>query len=340
MLRPASRIPAGFLRRATLTALVAGVGALYAAGAPGAARPDLYQAIAPLPDRSEAAQTAAFQTALRTVLVRLTGNRNADQDTALAPLVGGARRYVQQYRAAPDGGLWVAFDGAAIERWLAQNGQPVWGRERPSTFVWLAVMPTGTLVTRDDNSELKAELEDAAAVRGIVLLWPTLADLQGNRIDYAAVSGAGTAALVQVARRLGGDGTLIGRASSSSATASVRWTHVFQDRSSEFSGAVDGVNRAADLYAGIFAASGAPMPVEIEVSGVNDVRGYADVENYLESRTFVSHLGVTALNGATVRFRLTTRGGSESLQRALTLDGPLEPIAGADNGLLRFRLRQ
>jgi hypothetical protein len=120
----------------------------------------------------------------------------------------------------------------------------------------------------------------------------------------------------------------------------VRWTHVFQDRSSEFSGATEGVNHAADVYAGIFAASGAPMPVDIEVTGVNDVRGYANVENYLESRTFISHLSVTALTGETVRFRLTTRGGSESLQRALALNGPLEPIAGADNGVQRFRLRQ
>ena len=56
----------------------------------------------------------------------------------LSPLLGNARRYVQQYRGAPDSQVWVAFDGAAIERWLTQNGQPLWGHERPTTLVWLA----------------------------------------------------------------------------------------------------------------------------------------------------------------------------------------------------------
>ena len=48
----------------------------------------------------------------------------------------------------------------------------------------------------------------------------------------------------------------------------MRWTHLFQDRSSEFSGALEGVNRAADLYAELFAASGTLVPVDIEVTGV------------------------------------------------------------------------
>ena len=85
--------------------------------------------------RCEGTDNAPFQAAMKTVLVRVTGRRYADEDPALAPLVSNARRYVQQYRAAPDNQLWVAFDGPAIERWLTQNGQPLWGHERPATLV-------------------------------------------------------------------------------------------------------------------------------------------------------------------------------------------------------------
>ena len=67
------------------------------------------------------------------------------------------------------------------------------------------------------------------------------ADLQSNQIDYSAVANGGPAVLAQLGRRLGGEGTLIGRASGTGAAASVRWTHVFQDRSSEFSGTLEGV---------------------------------------------------------------------------------------------------
>ena len=129
----------------------------------------------PVADRSEASLAAAFEAALKIVLVRVTGRRAAAEDPALAPLVGNARRYVQQYRAAPDNQLLVAFDSAAIDRWLTQNDQPIWGRERPSTYVWLAVQTapeSGTVIASEDASELKSAIDAAALERGTPVLWP------------------------------------------------------------------------------------------------------------------------------------------------------------------------
>jgi hypothetical protein len=306
-------------------------------------RAEMYQATAPVADRSEAAQTAAFQNAMKTVLIRVTGRRNADEDPALSSLVSNARRYVQQYRAAPDSQLWVAFDGPAIERWLTQNGQPLWGHERPTTLVLLGVQTgaqSGTVVTTDDTSELKLAVDAAAAARGLPLMWPSSAELTKFHIDYAAVSTGSPSTFTEIGRRMGGDGVLIGRASSASVNANVRWTHLFQDRSSEYSGTLEGVNRAADLYAGMFAASGAAVPVEIEVSGLNDLRDYAGLQSYLESLTFISRVSVESLSGDTVRFRLSTRGGVDSLQRALSLNGRLQPVAAGENGIQRFQLHR
>jgi hypothetical protein len=306
-------------------------------------RGEMYQATTPVTDRSEAAQTAAFQNAMKTVLIRVTGRRNADEDPALSPLVSNARRYVQQYRAAPDSQLWVTFDGAAIERWLTQNSQPLWGHERPTTLMLLAVQTTaqgGNVLTTDDNSDLKSAIDGAAAARGLPLVWPSAAELQKFHIDFATVNGGSPSTFTDIARRMGSDGVLIGRASGAAANANVRWTHQFQDRSSEYSGTLEGVNRAADMYAGLFAASGGLVPVNIEVSGVNDLRDFAGLESYLESLTFISHVSVESLSGDTVRFRLSTRGGVDSLQRALSLNGRLTPAAAGENGIQRFQLRR
>ncbi len=302
-------------------------------------RAEMYQATAPVADRSEAAQSAAFQNAMKTVLIRVTGRRNADEDPALNPLVANARRYVQQYRAAPDSQLWVTFDGPAIERWLTQNGQPLWGHERPTTLVLLGVQ-SGGVVTAEETSDLKSIIVAAAAARGVPLVWPSSAELQKFHIDFSAISSGSPSTFAEIARRMGSDGVLIGRASSASASANVRWTHLFQDRSSEYSGTLEGVNRAADLYAGLFAASGALLPVDIEVSGINDLRDYAGLESYLESLTFISHVSVESLSGDTVRFRLSTRGGLDSLQRALSLNGRLQPAAPGENGIQRFQLHR
>jgi hypothetical protein len=305
-------------------------------------RAELFQATAPLADRSDVAQAAAFQAAMKIVLVRVTGRRSAEDDPALGPLIGNARRYVQQYRGSADGQVWVSFDGPAIERWLTQNGQPLWGHERPTTFVWLAAQTgpqAGTVVTADDTSELKTAIDEAATQRGLPLLWPSAADLQRDHLDYAGVNGGSPATLADLGRRSGAEGVLIGRASGTADSANVRWTLLFQDRSSEFSGPLEGVNRTADLYAGLFAASGSLVPIDIEVSGIGDVKDYANLQGYLESLSFISHVNVAALTGDTVRFRLTTRGGAESLQRALSLNGHMQPLAAGDNGILRFQLQ-
>lgn len=307
-------------------------------------RAELYQATAPVADRSEAAQSAAFQEAMKMVLVKVTGRHTADEDPAFGPLITNARRYVQQYRSAPDNQLWVAFDGSAIERWLTQNGQPLWGHERPTTFVWMTVPSSGqsgTVVTAEDTSELKSAVDAAAAARGLPLQWPSASDLQRNHLDYSSLSGASAASLVDLAHRLGAEGVLIGRATNSSQAAAIRWSFLFQDRSGEFSGAAaDGINRAADSYAGLFAVSGSSAPVDIEVAGINDLREYARLEAYLESLAYVSHVGVEGFSGDTVRFRLATRGGAEALQHVLALNGRLQPIAAGDGGVPRFQLRR
>ena len=306
-------------------------------------RAELYQAMAPAADRSESGQAEAFQAAMKIVLVRVTGRRSAEDDPALAPLITNARRYVQQYRGAGDNQLWVSFDGPAIERWLTQNGQPLWGHERPKTFVWLTAptgAQTGTVVTADSTSELKAAIDAAAVWRGAPLIWPSAADLQKNRLDYAAVSNATPSTLVEIGRRLSGEGILVGRATGTAAAANVRWTLSFQDRSSEFSGPLEGVNRAADLYAELFAASGNLLPIDIEVIGVDGLREYANLQAYLESLTFISHVSVVSLTADSVRFRLLSRGGAESLHRTLSLNGRLQPIAAGDNGIQRFQFRR
>jgi uncharacterized protein len=330
-LRPAAILCLGFAALCVATSGIA------------TTRAEVYQATAPQTDRSEAGQTAAFQAALRIVLVRVTGRQAAQDDPALAPLVSNARRYVQQFRAATDGQLWVAFDGAAIERWLVQSGQPVWGRERPTTVVLVAVQTgaqSGTVITATDTSDLKQAIDAQAAYRGLPLQWPTAADVQKYRLDYPTIANTPAAALGEIGRRMGGDGVLVGRAACCGSNANVRWTHLFQDRSSEYSGTLEGVERSADLYAGMFAASGNLAAVDIEVTGVRDLHDYAGVQTYLESLSFISHVSVESLTADTVRFRLATRGGGDSLQRALSLNGRLQPIAAGDNGIQRFQLRR
>ncbi len=306
-------------------------------------RAELYQATVPRPDRSEASQDSAFVAGLKIVVVRVTGRRSAREEAAFAPLMSDARRYVQQYRAASDNLLWISYDANAIDRWLAQNGQPIWGRDRPATFVWLAIPAVGSVGTgvakNDDTSELKTALDAEAQLRGIPLRWPTAAELQSHRVDYGAILNMPSGSLVDLGVRLGAEAVLIGRPVTANGVVTWRWSHQFQDRSNEYSGTIEGIDGAADLYAGLFAASGAPTPVDIEIAGLNDVTGYAKVQTYLESLAFVSHVSVRSLNADRAQFRVTVRGGASALQRALSVNASLEAQPATDTSFLRFHLR-
>lgn len=305
----------------------------------GAVVSDLFQASVPLTDRTEAGMSAAFSAALREVLVKMTGRRSAALDPVFAPLLASARRYMQQYRSAAGNQIRVAFDGPALERWLVQNGQPSWGRDRPVTLMWVGVADRGgggRILTREDDSELRKALDAQADSRGIPLLWPSAMDVQRQGVTYASLAQGSGSALADSAKRFGASGVLIGRASDPRPGSPVRWLFVFQGRSSEFSGAEEGLERVADSYASLYAASGDSVAVDLDVTGVNSLAIYAAVQNYLESLTQVSHLAVTGFDADTMHLRVAARGGLPPLKRVIAEDRRLieEPGIG---GVPRFR---
>src|SRR3954469_15054229 len=106
------------------------------------------------------------QAALRQVLVRATGARDAANDPALAGVLAQASQYVLGTRPANNAGtvLTVLFDGGALERDITAAGRTVWSTERPLVLVVLTGGPaTGAFETR---RQVDGTLEAAANRRG------------------------------------------------------------------------------------------------------------------------------------------------------------------------------
>src|ERR1700719_4187266 len=74
---------------------------------------------------------AALQGAMRQVLVRATGRREAADDPALAGLVSDAAKYLKTYATGARGELQAVFDGAALEQAIGASGRSLWDHERP-----------------------------------------------------------------------------------------------------------------------------------------------------------------------------------------------------------------
>lgn len=317
---------------------VGGLLALVASVASTAVVPDLYEATV----ASDRGQAAAFQDAMREVIVRITGERDGDNAPGLADLIANAQRYVQKYRNLPGGKVAIGFDGNKLESVIAAAGRPVWGRERPATVVWLAIDDGGGrrhLVGAGDDGDLKAAVDAAADSRGLPLIWPRLDSTDNTHVTAADVWSGSNQRVIEAASRYRADAVLIGRLSG----ASGDWTLVAAGETSAIRGGpADGVQSLADRFAEILAAPNTE-PIEratLDVAGVTSLAAYADLIATLEASSLVRGVFVSELAGDRVVLAVNVRGSPDRLRRALATQRKFEPAGDSTEPstiLIRYR---
>ena len=176
----------------------------------------LAEVAVPVKDQSSSEREAALQTALREMLVRLSGSAAVLETSASEELLRDPSRYVQRFRyetrtllgtpeadaAADLPGLRVEpvrttqlmlharFDIDALERRLRSYGLPVWGRERPRTLVLMAVddPAAGRRVIGADHG-LATVWQDSGERRGVPVQLPKMDAEDRGRIAVMDIWG-------------------------------------------------------------------------------------------------------------------------------------------------------
>ena len=104
---------------------------------------DLYEAQVPVSTQESADRETALGVALRRVLSKVSGQRDAASHALLAAAVEAPGRFVQQFQyriagreesEAGDGKsftLWVNFDAEPVDALIREAGLPVWGARGP-----------------------------------------------------------------------------------------------------------------------------------------------------------------------------------------------------------------
>lgn len=312
-------------------ALAAGLALLVSAPPAESARVEgLYEAEAEL----TAGRDEAFRAALGKVLVRIMGRRDAAGRPEIGELLDNAAAYAQQFRQPAPNRLWVAFDGAALERELGRLGQPLWGPERPSTLLWIAVDAGGgkrfvvaSGAELREEGEIRAEVLGAAAERGIPVVFPLMDAEDRARASFAEVWGGFEDSILAASERYGVDAVLVGRLTAGD-MGHGRWTLYGPDGAERWSGGVpDSVGRLADRFAARFAVvtSGAGRFIQVAVSGVETVEDYGRVSTFLGRLTAIESVSVESVERDRVVFRVAVRGEAAALDEAVRLGGVLRP---------------
>jgi uncharacterized protein len=310
----------GAARRRVWAALVASCLALGAPGVAAVAAGGTYQATVPLAGATEADRAAAFADALKVAAVRASGRPEAASAPRVVAAAADPRSYIQQYSTTAERMLRVGFDARSFEQLLQQAGLPLWPAERPATTVLMILPGTGRAITAGERPPERLELERAADARGVPLAWP------GGVVDPAEardrVAAGGTTLLALPGTSGGWDWT---------------FAHAGEVAGAQGS-ATAGAGLAADRLAARYAtpATRSLNEVSIVVSGVQGVRDYAALVQYLEGLSLVRSVEVRELSGDTLRLQLGVRGDLDLLRRIFTLDGRMRSAASETAGAPDF----
>jgi hypothetical protein len=281
--------------------------------------PSLYGSIVADSNTQQAAQQA-----MREVLVRLTGERDADSDPALAGLISDARRYVQLERSTTTGTTQVLFDGNALRDAIVAAGRSVWDPDRP--LVWV-LLPRQEPAAADS---VRARLTAAAQERGLPI---TIA-------AGAAADGVGGDAEAQLAaaRRVGAGAVLSAQVSPSDAAA-LRWTMVAPTTGGHWAGAPElAIDAVTDALVQASRELGmAPVAdFNCHISGVADLPSFAAVLSALRAAPEVTEVAVREAEADSLLLHLKARGNQAQLEHALASDR-LRASAAGGHGALEYR---
>jgi hypothetical protein len=269
------------------------------------------------------------------VLVRITGNPDIVSDPQSADLIRQSEAYVQQFGRTREGFFRVGFDGEAINRALIDLGLPIWGAERPSVLLLLAldrgagerfILSAQDEFPNPDSDALREQLAMESELAGVPLVLPLMDAQDRSILSFNEVWGGFDQALSEAGQRYGTDAILLGRYSYDAPRA-VRWTLYEGDQAYRWKGLIDqGIRGAGDRFAIRYAvATGAALEGEVGISiaGIETLTDYGRVLSYLESLTAVEAVSVRRVQGDQAIFGLSLRGNLENVDQAIRLGGLL-----------------
>lgn len=230
--------------------------------------------------------------------------------------------------------LIMQFDSASVMQVLNQAQQAVWGSNRPSVLIWLAVEGSNRrfIVNSDNNPLLTELLESSAERRGVPITLPlmdlkdeqviTVSDIWGQFGDRIAAASVRYSADATYTGRFYKDGEgqwqghwllQVGKERKAIALNNARLGGLFRE-------SVDVLaEELANKYA-VVNKPGKSGEYRFAVKGVESVEGYARLNRYLNSLQVVERVEVTRLDDASIGYKVVLKGDSDQFLSVLKLD--------------------
>lgn len=334
------------------TKILVFVSILLASGQAAAGLVDsLYDVEIPVVDESADARNQAFDQGLDEVFIRLSGD-SIIMDKLKRP---AASRYVKQFSYEPLANpiigdaenndaemltfrLKLQYNGSLIEKYLLENGFPVWGEYRPDVVVWLVVRDgRNEYVLKDsDQSLLKTTAIGALTRRGIPARWP-LYDLKDKKaLNVAEIRGGFKEPVIKASQRYATETALTGSMIWNGSQWSSSWSlfvegenrHWILDDTDYKQLINKAINQAADMLGVAFAVHNTAnkeqaVSLQIDIQAVNSIEKYRFAENYLSGLSAVEKVKPFKIDGQNAVFIVSLRSDEKDFLNLIKNDAQL-----------------
>jgi len=319
---------------------------------------DLYVADVYVTSESEAQRLSGARAGLLQVLVRVSGTQTVADDEQIRLALRNPSRFYYQYsyqttdREFQVGTeiiqgriLRISFEPNVIAALLRNAGFSVWGSNRPSVLLWVAVNDErGRRITSErDGDDISKAFAELAKERGLPMLYPLMDLEDAAGISTAEVWGAFLGRIDGASVRYKPDSILSGRVQRDvSGQWRGNWAYRIDGNWSRFEGVagssrelvVEVVDHLADKLATRYAVGSAKSAVNVRIEGVDSAVAYAAVLVYLQSLAPVLDTYVTSVEGSDLVLELSTEGQQSQLIEIIELDRKMTLLNASDDRLL------
>lgn len=318
---------------------------------------DLYQSHFPVSDQSEQQRQLVAPEILRQTILKVVGDRSSLDIADLSPILAQTESLIQQYQyrrinkisddlTKPDElELLLTFDQSGLDRLLADNRLPIWGKNRPDVLVWMAIndQQHETILADDQtNAAIKSALDSAVEMRGLPILLPVM-DLNDQRlVSFAEIVAGQSDMIIQASQRYAAQVILMASVTiSADRQTRISWLSIINGETDNWqsrgdvnfairSGIDELSDRLARRFTQVVAANASGQEYELHISNVRDYADYARLVHYLNDLQYVSHVEVKNLAGDQVVLLVSIEGDLDVFDRTLAIGQLLRKDTASD----------
>lgn len=306
----------------------------------------LYSGTVVVKDQSNTSRSMAAKTAMKEVLVRVSGDRAVLRYKKIQQALIKTQRYTRKFRYVREGDelfMNIEFEPTLINQLIESANFNVWSGRRPTTLFWLAEQ------TDDNKKRLFADsidslemqtIERVAAERGLQILFPLMDFEEQQSVSVFDVWGRFDSVLMTASERYMSGQVVSARLFPLEIGNTMKWRVEWRllhknpaesgshDASSKADALVHLMHQVADSTMMQFVnssnnASDIEAEYEMVVDGLSTMEDYVEVVKLLSNIKEIQGSYVTAMDSGRVTFSISFTVSSSELMQELEMDGRL-----------------